>query len=246
MLVAVEELRQGPEQRPLYGQVVKGRYYLFRKPNGCTGTLPPTRRDITRRSSRPSSPTMDSLPAQVQRYHDWAYDPLGLVSQISQLVRLAERWLVEGEGPPLLDRLVIDRCIRALPPGAKHWATGNQTRTVNNLVELLENHQVTQRLCGGVVPPPGGGASRTKRRGRTTGTQCFPDPPGPVPAYPGQNPGYRRGPPPMTPGEDWRCFTCGQKGHLARHCPGAEDVSMPTVRPEGRRRSLSPHHLLVP
>ena len=90
------------------------------------------------------------LPAQAQRYHDWAYDPFGSVwSQITQLVWLAERWLVEGEGPPLLDRLVIDHCIRALPPGAKRWASGNQPRMVNDLIELLENHQVTQRLCVG-------------------------------------------------------------------------------------------------
>ena len=70
-----------------------------------------------------------SLPAQAQRYQDWIYDPLGSVrSQISQLVRLAERWPVEGEGPPLLDRLVIDRCIRALPTRAKRWASGIHPR----------------------------------------------------------------------------------------------------------------------
>ena len=34
-------------------------------------------------------------------------------SQISPLIRLAERWLVECDGPPMLDRLVIDRCIRS-------------------------------------------------------------------------------------------------------------------------------------
>ena len=63
---------------------------------------------------------------------------------------------------------------------------------VNDLIELLENHQVTQRLCGGVVPPP-------------------------------------------TPGDDWGCFTCGQKAHLARHCPGVGDVSMPTASQSDRR-----------
>ena len=41
-----------------------------------------------------------SLPAQAQRYHDWTYHPLGSGrSQISHLVRLAERWLAEGDGP---------------------------------------------------------------------------------------------------------------------------------------------------
>uniref|UniRef100_A0A8C5FH16 CCHC-type domain-containing protein n=1 Tax=Gadus morhua TaxID=8049 RepID=A0A8C5FH16_GADMO len=177
-----------------------------------------------------------SLPAQAQRYHDWSYEPLGSVrSQVSQLVRLAERWLVEGDGPPLLDRLVINRCIRSLPPGAKRWASGNQPRTVNDLVELLENHQVTQRLCGGTAPPPGGGEPRTERRGRMTETPRSQTPVIRGPAYPVQNIVARRGPAPPTPREEWRCYTCGQKGHLACHCPGAGDVSMPTASPSDQR-----------
>ena len=178
-----------------------------------------------------------SLPAQAQRFHDWVYDPLGSVrSQVSQLVRLAERWLVEGEGPPHLDRLVIDRCIRALPTGAKRWASGNQPRTVNDLVELLENHQVTQRLCGGATPAGGGaGETRTERRGRTPESQRTQAPPTRAPAYPNQTIADRRGPAPPTQREEWRCYTCGQTGHLARHCPGAGDVSMPTASPSDRR-----------
>ena len=97
---------------------------------------------------------------------------------------------------------------------------------MNNLTELLENHQVTQRLCGGVVPPPGGGETRTERCGRTAGTQCFQ----------ALVPVSCRGPAHRTPGEDWRCFTRGQKGHLARHCPGGRDVSMSTASQSDRRR----------
>ena len=139
-------------------------------------------------------------------------------SQISHLVRLAERWLAEGDGPPLLDRLVMDRCIRSLHPVAKCWASGNQPGSVNDLVKLLENHQVTQWLCGGTAPPPGGGETRTEQRGRTTETQCFQAPPFCAPGYPTQTTMGRMGLAPPTPREEWRCYTCGQKGHLARHC----------------------------
>ncbi|XP_059923375.1 uncharacterized protein LOC132469424 [Gadus macrocephalus] len=148
----------------------------------------------------------------------------------------AKRWLVEGESPPLLDRLVIDRCIRALPTGAKRWASGNQPRSVNDLVELLENHQVTQRLCSGATPAPGGaGETRTERHGRTPESQRTQAPPSRAPAYPNQTIADRRGPAPPTQREEWRCYTCGQTGHLARHCPGAGDVSMPTASPSDRR-----------
>ena len=123
----------------------------------------------------------------------------------------------------MLDRLVMDRCIRALPPGAKRWASGNQPGSVNDLVKLLENHQVTQRLCGGTAP-------RTDDE-----TQRSPAPALRAPGYPTQTTVGRMGPAPPTPREEWRCYTCGQKGHLARHCPGAGDVSMPTASPSDRR-----------
>ncbi|CAL8372301.1 unnamed protein product [Boreogadus saida] len=41
----------------------------------------------------------------------------------------------------------------------------------------------------------------------------------------------RRGTAPPTPREEWRCYTCGQNGHLACHRPGAGDVSMHTASP---------------
>ena len=37
-------------------------------------------------------------------------------AQVMRLTRLARNWLEEGDGPPVLARLVLDRCTRALPP----------------------------------------------------------------------------------------------------------------------------------
>ncbi|CAL8387321.1 unnamed protein product [Boreogadus saida] len=114
------------------------------------------------------------------------------------------------------------------------WASGNQPRSVEDLVELLENYQVTQRLCSAATPAPGGDETRTERRGRMPENQRTQAPP----AYPNQIIADRRGPAPQTPREEWRCYTYGHKGHLARHCPGAGDVSMP-VRPTGEEGSVS-------
>ncbi|KAK0143307.1 hypothetical protein N1851_018559 [Merluccius polli] len=68
-----------------------------------------------------------------------------------------------------------------------------------------------------------------------TETQCFQAPPFCAPGYPTQTTVGRMGPAPPTPREEWRCYTCGQKGHIARNCPGAGDVSMPTASLSDRR-----------
>ena len=76
---------------------------------------------------------------------------------------------------------------------------------------------------------------RTERRVRTTETQRSQAPPIRAPAYPTQTTVARIGPATQTPREEWRCYTCGQKGHLTRHCSGAGDVSTPTAIPSDRR-----------
>ncbi|XP_061106590.1 uncharacterized protein LOC133134426 [Conger conger] len=156
-----------------------------------------------------------SLPARAQRYHDWSYDASQPAwSQVAALTRLTRSWLAEEDGPPLLERVVLDRCTRALPKDAKRYVAQMGPASVELLVGLLENHQVTQKMLQ---------SERTEPQSRPTrGPQPVKHPP----ARPDPN---RRGRPDAgRPRPEWRCYNCGEAGHLARCCPGKE-VSMPTA-----------------
>ncbi|XP_061092802.1 uncharacterized protein LOC133125102 [Conger conger] len=111
-----------------------------------------------------------SLPARAQRYHDWSYDASQPArSQIAALTRLTKSWLAEEDGPPLLERVVLDRCTRALPKEAKRFVAQMGPTSVELLVGLLENHQVTQKMLQ---------SDRTETQSRTTrGPQPVKHPP---------------------------------------------------------------------
>ncbi|KAJ8284145.1 hypothetical protein COCON_G00029950, partial [Conger conger] len=147
-----------------------------------------------------------SLPARAQRYHEWSYDASQPArSQIAALTRLTKSWLAEGEGPPLLERVVLDRCTRALPREAKRDVAQVGPASVELLVGLLENHQVTQKM----LQP-----ERTKTPSRPVRCPAHVKHP---PARPDPN---RRGRPDAgRPRLEWRCYNCGEEGHLARNCP---------------------------
>lgn len=64
-----------------------------------------------------------SLPARAQHFHQWTYNPQQSArAQVMALRRLTRSGLIEGDGPPLLDWAVLDRCIRTLPAEAKRYA----------------------------------------------------------------------------------------------------------------------------
>ena len=101
-----------------------------------------------------------SLPARAQQYHDWHYDPGRPVRpQVNDLARRTRRWLVEEEGPALLERIILDRCIRDLPPGAKRYVAEQGPRSVENVIAMLENHQTTQEMMRASRSGPSGPAT---------------------------------------------------------------------------------------
>ena len=84
--------------------------------------------------------------ARAQRFHEWRFDIRGAVrAQIAQHGRLVRRWLATGEGPSLLDQVVIDNTIRQLPPDARRILAHHHPDTVDDLIRQLENWQVAQQ-----------------------------------------------------------------------------------------------------
>ena len=103
-----------------------------------------------------------SLAARAQRYHQWAYDAaLPVRPQVMELLRRTRSWQEEGEGPGTLDRLVMDRCTRALPHTAKRYVAHQGPQSVDVLIALLENHKVTAEMMrGDEAEHPGKGEAR--------------------------------------------------------------------------------------
>lgn len=168
-----------------------------------------------------------SLPAKAQRVHQWSYNLNAPARpQVKALQRLVNTWLTEGDdGPSAVDRVVLDRCVRALPSEARKYVAQQGATDVERVIALLENHQVTQELVkpGKMedrtsparpektrLPRPGGSGPRGGIQ-ESSGTRWTRLP-------------QRTNP----PAQDRRCFICGREGHFAKDCP-ERDVSMPTA-----------------
>ncbi len=67
-------------------------------------------------------------------------------AQVTTLTRMVRSWLEEGDGPPSVERVVIDRCVRGLPADAKKYVAQQGPQNIEALIALLENHQVTVSL----------------------------------------------------------------------------------------------------
>ena len=81
-----------------------------------------------------------NLAVRAQHAHDWQFDMRGAVRmQIAEHSRLVRRWLTSGEGPNLIDRVIIDRTLRRLPPDARRVLAHHHPSSVDDLVLQLEN-----------------------------------------------------------------------------------------------------------
>ena len=163
-----------------------------------------------------------SLPARAQRFHNWVYVPTQAPRpQVAKLMRQAHSWLATGGEPDYLERVVIDRCIRALPPDAKKYAAQVSPTSLDALVALLENHQVSSEMLKAARPemPKGPGEIRPRERPRATGPAPSPPPPRAASQERSSRPASLR-----------RCYVCGKPDHLSWACPNRDqDVSMPSA-----------------
>ena len=167
----------------------------------------------------------NSLPARAQRYHNWAFHPgQPARPQVAALMRLTNNWLRGEGGIPAIDRLIIDRCIRALPPDARKYASQVSPSTVERLVELLENHQVTDEVMKSSRPAADHPKPADPRGGRERRRTAPPSPPRARDAAPDRSNRGRET-------KERRCYVCGKVDHISWTCPerAGRDASMPSA-----------------
>ncbi|KAJ8414340.1 hypothetical protein AAFF_G00052100 [Aldrovandia affinis] len=99
-----------------------------------------------------------SLPARAQRFHAWNYESSQPVRP--QLASLARKWLTDGEGPNVVERVVMDKCVHALPNDTQRYAAQTSSTNLDGLIALLENHQVTMGLMRSTRTDPPRPAAR--------------------------------------------------------------------------------------
>ena len=115
-------------------------------------------------------------------------------TQIAQLGRLVKRWLTTGEGPSPVDWVIIDNAIRQLPLDGWRTMAHHHPDTMDDLVQQLENWQVTQQLSTSTRPIPRPVEARRDRRVPPTSPRTPPPEP-------------QTGPQEGRDGR--RCYTCG-------------------------------------
>ena len=85
-----------------------------------------------------------TLISRAQKCHDWTYDATASPrSQMHDLIRLTKSWLTaEPLTLTAMEKVVIDKFMRALPYEAKKIASQANPQSADKLVELVEGEQV--------------------------------------------------------------------------------------------------------
>ncbi|KAM5158217.1 uncharacterized protein ACMZJ9_009478 [Mantella aurantiaca] len=100
---------------------------------------------------------------RAHRVHDWPFHPdRSPQSQMHDLLQLATKWLQPEQltGTQIVERVAMDRYLRALPEALQRWVSLEDPNTLTQLVELVERYQVTEELQR---PPRPRGAALQRR-----------------------------------------------------------------------------------
>ncbi|XP_047199101.1 uncharacterized protein LOC124854775 [Hippoglossus stenolepis] len=170
-----------------------------------------------------------------QRFHNWSFQN-GLTphSQVHELVRVTKRWLEPEKSSPadILETLVMDCYLRALPYEAQKITSHQKLTTATELVEAVEQYQTASDMLHPTRKEPI--ASVPTRPGG-------PRQKGPKPGYPHYGPPHRIVNQPWQPRgflntETCQCSHCGELGHISWQCDKpdepmhtAESASSPHV-----------------
>ncbi|KAL0148983.1 hypothetical protein M9458_055787 [Cirrhinus mrigala] len=92
-----------------------------------------------------------------QQFHDWEYKTQAAArAQAAELTRIAQHWLLEGEptAAQVVERVVIDRLLRALPRSHRRAVGMRNPATILELVEAIELADAVQHREAGDRAPP--------------------------------------------------------------------------------------------
>ncbi|XP_040019919.2 uncharacterized protein LOC144383704 isoform X3 [Gasterosteus aculeatus] len=162
-----------------------------------------------------------------QRFHNWTFQPdQPPRAQMHELVRITRKWLEpqRNTAPAVVEAVVVDRYLRALPYEAKRFLSQQALTTADLTVEAVEKYQATADMLR---------ASRREPRSMALPQTETTRPKVTNPAS-SRAPGGARNP--LGPKEihqereTRQCYRCGGVGHLSWHCGTQADDPMPTAK----------------
>ncbi|KAM9324275.1 uncharacterized protein PAF06_000294 [Gastrophryne carolinensis] len=97
-----------------------------------------------------------TIAVRAQRVHQWTYN-VGKPprSQMFDLVHLTRKWLQPEVlfAPDVVQRVVMDRYLRALPPALRKWVSHGDPKSADQLVDLVERYSTAEELLSGKYVP---------------------------------------------------------------------------------------------
>ncbi|KAM9326847.1 uncharacterized protein PAF06_003081 [Gastrophryne carolinensis] len=98
-----------------------------------------------------------TIAVRAQRVHQWTYN-VGKPprSQMFDLIHLTRKWLQPEalSAPEVVQRVVMDRYLRSLPPALRKWVSHGDPKTADQLVDLVERYSTAEELLSNSQPTP--------------------------------------------------------------------------------------------